>query len=210
MTYTQQQFEQELEDETFPHLKSRKRFKNFYNQLGKQCQQAGQGHCPERMNFIVPKGNIMELGCHSGFNLAYYATIGFFIDGIDVSPSLIKLAQERIETIEDLAVRRRIGLYEGFIEDFEPDIKYDTIIVTETLEHCINPSAIMQKAKEILAKDGTIYVSTPQILIGNSSHVRGINNNEMRELAKEVGGLTCEIISKDNQTFMFAALKKLD
>jgi len=181
MTYTKEDFLKDLEDVNVPHIKDKERFKNFYEELGKDSAQEGQKYLGMRMDFVVPNGKIIELGCHIGFNLIQWARKGFECVGVDVSEHLIKLAKDKIE-LEPEEVQKRITLVNGFIEDLEAKEVFDTVVLTETLEHVINPLVVLKKAVEFLKPDGLIYITVPSKRFGNTSHVRGINQSQMLDL----------------------------
>lgn len=179
MKYTAEDFKKDLKDPQFPHIKDKEHFKAFYTELGRVAEP--QKYHERRMSFVTPQGKILELGCHSGFNLIHYARQGFDCMGVDVSPTLLDMAIEAISK-EPLEVQKRIRIKESFIEDLELKEKFDTIILTEVLEHCIYPISILKKSRTLLSSKGKIYISCPKALSGNSSHVRGISEDEMRKL----------------------------
>jgi len=49
----------------------------------------------------------------------------------------------------------------SFFEDFETNIKFDTIIMSHVLEHIADPVFILKKIKRWLAPDGILLVSVP-------------------------------------------------
>jgi len=184
MEYTQQDYENDLKNPNFIHIKDKERFKAFYEELGKQDVQKAQKYIHNRMKFVEPKGKIIELGCHIGFNCIKYAREGFDCIGIDISSTLVDEATKNAKK-EQIDVQNRLKFIESDINDLDLKEKFDTVILTETLEHCIDPVPILKKSKELLKKDGKIYASAPNILIGTSSHVRGINKQQMQELVKQ-------------------------
>lgn len=186
MKYNKKQFEKDLQDPKFSHTKTKNRFADFYNELGKMPQQKKQKYVGWRMDWIEPDGEILELGCHVGFNLIYYARKGFNITGVDLSQSLIDEARKRISK-QPREVRERITIVKSFIEKLKVEKRYDTILLTETLEHVINPIPIMKKTREFLKRDGKLYITSPDKLVGNSSHVRGISRIYVTKLLASVG-----------------------
>lgn len=185
--YDRKAFLKDLVDPKVPHIKSLGRFANFYNELGKMPQQKKQKYLGWRMDWIKPKGTILELGCHAGFDLIHYARKGFMITGVDVSKSLIKQARERISK-QPREVRARILTVNSFIEKLDiKKYKADTILLTETLEHVINPLKILKISKELLNKGGSIFITSPDEKRGNNSHVRGISKKFMQVLAEKAG-----------------------
>lgn len=186
--YDIEEFQRDLTDSSMPHTKDKKRFKDFYNELGKDPIQDGQTYeaIERRMRFIEPKGKILELGCHCGFDLIHWARQGFECVGVDCSDSLIEMGKKKVSR-ESPEIQNRITFVNSFIEDFIPKEKYETIVLTETLEHVIDPVSILKKAEECLSEDGRIFVSVPEVRCGNFSHVRGINKKELAIFLSETG-----------------------
>jgi SAM-dependent methyltransferase len=51
--------------------------------------------------------------------------------------------------------------FEGRIEDFNTDRKFNFIILLNLIEHVASPQAILQKVEQLLADDGIILIKTP-------------------------------------------------
>lgn len=186
MQYTRADFERDLKAPGFPHLQSRERFQAFYEELGKNEASTAQQAYSSRLDFIKPQGRILELGCHCGFNMIHWARQGFECVGVDVSHTLIGVGLGKLMS-EPEEVRKRVTFVQGFIEDFEPKDLFDTIVLTETLEHVADPMPVLKTAKRCLSQDGRIYIAVPEVRWGNNSHVRGITKVEMEVLLENTG-----------------------
>src|SRR5690554_4054438 len=114
--YSREQFLDDLKNPSLRHIQTREDFKEFYDRLGEEDVQKTQTFHDWRMKFIKPKGYLIELGCHAGFDLIHYARLGFEITGVDLSTSLIELAKQKISQ-EPMVVQSRIKLVNSFIED---------------------------------------------------------------------------------------------
>lgn len=157
------------------HVKTKESFKKYYDEQSKDDRQLFQKYNSNRMGWFVDylKDPIIELGCHMGFNLFEFAKKGFKdLTGIDCGSNYIKVAKERYNIPQ-------IKFIESFIEDLPEDKKYKTIILTEILEHVIDPNIVIQKAKRILEKGGYIFIACPDRRLGSESHLRGIGRIKM-------------------------------
>jgi 2-polyprenyl-3-methyl-5-hydroxy-6-metoxy-1,4-benzoquinol methylase len=208
--YTQEQFLEALKDPEVKHLKDREVFKGFYDRLGEMEVQKTQDYKEWRMDFIkmgTPNifDQVIELGCHAGFNLIHYARLGYNVTGVDVSTSLIELAKEKISK-ESPDVRNRITLVNAFIEDLPDsfDVKYKFAIITETLEHVQDPLRILQRTTRLLTRKGIAFISAPSTRTGLYNHVRGINPAEMKRLLIKAGLTVNQIWVKRKLTFAMA------
>lgn len=209
MTYDRQQYLDDGDNPEMPHIKSREHFKNFYDELGRDpIQQAQESYIDEDF-WIKASGSVIELGCHWGFNLMKLAVYGHKCVGIDVSDTLIEHGKKKLKEYPE-AVQNNVTLIQGFIEDYMPPHKFDTVILTETLEHVIDPDKVMAKAVECLSEDGLIYISTPDHRVGTYAHVRGFNRDEMEALVLKHGLEVVEFVSVGNSTTaVIAKLRKV-
>ena len=186
--YGRKQYLEDCENPEMPHIKSREHFISFYNELGRDEIQYKQNYddCIVSALNVQPKKNVLELGCHWGFNLIHFAEMGFNCVGVEISKPLIEYG-EKVLSEGTIQIKERVKFVNCMIEDFVPDKKYDTILVTETLEHVVDPLLILKKARECISDDGTIWVSSPNLRHGTFAHVRGIIGEEMIELLQEAG-----------------------
>jgi 2-polyprenyl-3-methyl-5-hydroxy-6-metoxy-1,4-benzoquinol methylase len=198
MNYTRKDFESDLKNPDMPHIKDPERFVAFYEELGRGEIQRNQQVVPKRLKFIEPFGTILELGCHVGFNLVHFAKLGHFVTGVDISSTLLEEAQRRKDALPE-EIGNRITLIHSDILDLGDLGKFDTIVLTEVLEHVIEPFSILKKAVEYMSRTSKIYVSAPNQQIGNFSHVRGIKRRWMSEAGERLG-VSFKFVAHDRET----------
>jgi 2-polyprenyl-3-methyl-5-hydroxy-6-metoxy-1,4-benzoquinol methylase len=113
------------------------------------------------------------------------------IDVVDISPSSLELAQGMMPGAP-------ISWHQSNIFDFVPDWRYDFISIGEVLEHLEDPLAMLRRILELLAPEGTAYVTTP----ANApmiDHIYLFNNaQEIREMIRAAG------FEIETETSMFA------
>jgi len=74
---------------------------------------------------------------------------------------------------------------------YQPPEKFDFITIGEVLEHLENPSALLQRAADLLKENGTLFITTP----ANAPTIDHIylfrNAEDIRRLIRDAG-LTVE------------------
>ena len=109
-----------------------------------------------RTQWIIERvggGCLLEIGCGNGGMTALLAPKVERVVAIDVASSSLEivasLALQNVETIETL------------VEHYQPDVKFDWIVMSEVLEHLRRPAGIVLKCLNWLAPGGSLLVSTP-------------------------------------------------
>jgi len=83
---------------------------------------------------------------------------------------VLKRADQRIQFTQsvDIDPRAREGAeakghayFEGTIEQFETDKRFDLVLLLNLIEHVADPKAVMQKAGDLLKPGGRIVIKTP-------------------------------------------------
>lgn len=99
---------------------------------------------------------ILDLGCGNGHLVSYLVKQGYDAYGTDASENGIAIAKK------EYADR-------FFVQDLSTDqlplelqeLKFDTIISTEVIEHLYNPDGFIEFCKNALQKNGELIISTP-------------------------------------------------
>lgn len=99
---------------------------------------------------------ILDLGCGNGYLVNYLVTQGYNAYGTDASEKGIAIARQTNADrffIQDLST----GKLPGELKN----LKFDTIISTEVIEHLYDPEGFLNFCKHVLNKNGEIIISTP-------------------------------------------------
>jgi SAM-dependent methyltransferase len=113
--------------------------------------------------FFERKGRLLDVGCGEGSFLAYAQQKGWDVTGTD-----IRLSREARE----LSCR----LLEGRLEqvDLEPK-SFDVIRFNHVLEHTQNPLAELERSRQLVAENGLIFISVPN-LAGISARIKSFQS----------------------------------
>lgn len=96
---------------------------------------------------------ICEIGCGNGGNLLKFIDKGFSVTGVEPDP-----------VARDTAKKAVVNVFDGTAEELPDAVlknKYDVVLMSHVLEHCLDINAAVLNAKKILKKGGVFMVETP-------------------------------------------------
>lgn len=112
------------------------------------------------MSEMVKGNNILDVGCSSGIFSILMAREGKKVIGLDVEKEAIDKANV-IKREENDNVQNNVKFMNVSFSDFSDHNKYDTIIMSEVLEHLFYPRVMLEKAVSLLDDDGVIIITVP-------------------------------------------------
>jgi 2-polyprenyl-3-methyl-5-hydroxy-6-metoxy-1,4-benzoquinol methylase len=165
-------------------------YEAFYQGLGDQEVHQRVHWGPVRMRYFLPDegSDILELGCGTGGNCIIYALKKHCrCVGVELSQGMVDAGMRAVN--EDYpGISGQVQLHQGWIEDWhETTARYDYVLVTEVLEHVLDPVAILRVACEHLAPGGMVYISAPAVRVGGESHVRGVTWDDLESWLADAG-----------------------
>jgi SAM-dependent methyltransferase len=95
-------------------------------------------------------GRLIDIGCNEGRGLRIYANNGFQVEGLELNETAA-------------AVARRIGfdVHTCLLDKFRPTAAYDVAVLSNVLEHSLNPRQMLLDINRILASGGRVWISCP-------------------------------------------------
>lgn len=148
----------------------------FYARLVKYCYLSLKPH--------FKKGSCLELGCADGSMTQLLVSYFEKVVAVDGSAKFCEITRNRVEA-------DNLEVVCSLFEDFEPNEKFDTIIMAHILEHVENPILIMQRTKTWLKDNTVTLIDVPN---ANSIHRQaGVKigllkrADELNELDKKLG-----------------------
>ena len=140
----------------------------------------------------VKKGEkVLDVGCGYGANYKPVKRKGAFWQGVDIDPKVCEYLRSQ-----------GLPIFCGSLEDFviQTNQKFDKLLLSQLLEHSLEPVSLLASAKKCLAPNGEIIISSPN---SNSRyrdkykrnwlhwhvpyHTLHWNKNSLSYLAKMVG-----------------------
>lgn len=141
--------------------------------------------------------NVLDVGCASGWLAARIAKIlpQASVTGVDVSPKMIDYAK---------VVHPDINFVQADAQKLPfPKESFDLIVCTETLEHVVDPSKVLNEIKRCLADDGIVVISmdsgSPLFKfiwffwlktkgrVWRYAHLHQFNRSELKKLLRKTG-----------------------
>lgn len=127
---------------------------------------------------------VVDMACGEGYGSAVLAAGAAGVVGVDANPEAHEHARLRYR-------RPNLRFERDLVESFaEP---CDAVVFLQTIEHVVDPGAILEHFKSMLAPAGVAYVSTPNLLTlappgaeksDNPWHVREYRAAEFRALCE--------------------------
>lgn len=139
----------------------------------------------ERIDWICSKvigRRILDVGCSQGIVPIILGRRGCEVTGIDISAEAIQYANESL-IHEDFSTQNNIRFFYGdFLQLTLEEKAYDTIIMTEFLEHVDDPGAFVDQTSMCLKDDGRVIVTVPFGINDWHDHKRTYYLADMYEL----------------------------
>ncbi len=97
---------------------------------------------------ITPQASVLELGCSTGD--ALNAVRPSFGVGVDISPKMIQLAQQK---------HPHLNFYEMDAEELSLDKKFDYVIISDLLGHLYDIQRVLEKTQAVLSARSRLIIT---------------------------------------------------
>jgi SAM-dependent methyltransferase len=96
------------------------------------------------------RGRLLDIGCNEGRTLKNYARNGFQAEGTELNPTAAHVARAAGFTV-----------FTGALEDYSPAEAYDVAVLSNVLEHALDPKAMLLSVRRLLLPGGQVWISCP-------------------------------------------------
>jgi len=109
---------------------------------------------------------ILEVGCASGYLSAYLKTFGHWVSGVEPSPAAAAAARAVLDEVH-------AGDFDSYLAATAGATTppFDVIIFADVLEHLIDPAHTLRECRSVLAPEGHVAISVPNVTHGG---IRGM------------------------------------
>ena len=95
-------------------------------------------------------GRLLDVGCNEGRGLIRYQSSGYSVEGLELNSKAA-----------DAARKKGFVVHSDLIEQFEPSEKYDVVVLSNVLEHSLNPTEMLTHVARVLNSGGEVWISCP-------------------------------------------------
>lgn len=108
------------------------------------------------LELIPTNAKVLDIGCSSGnFGTELIKRKQCTVDGIEINPDDLKQAKKKLRRVY------RINIESDSLEPIKD--KYDVIYFGDVIEHLVDPAATLKRIKRLLAADGKVLFSIPNM-----------------------------------------------
>jgi len=140
-------------------------------------------------------GRLLDIGCNEGRGLRIYEGNGFRTEGLELNGNAAAVAREA-----------GFKVYTCLLEQFHPERPYDVAVLSNVLEHSLDPRQMLRDVNRVLKGGGEIWISCPNSeswlrrVFGRSwvnwhvpFHISHFSTATLRQLLVETGFMRVEI-----------------
>ncbi len=95
-------------------------------------------------------GRLLDVGCNEGRGLVLYRRNGFKPEGLELNSRAAEVASSR-----------GFMVYESDIAALQPSLPFERIVLSNVLEHALDPKEMLGHIKRLLVPGGEVWISLP-------------------------------------------------
>jgi SAM-dependent methyltransferase len=103
------------------------------------------------LEFLIPPGRILEIGCGHGGFVALLAELGFEAEGTELGPWVAEFARQTFGIRVHCGPLASLAISSGFAG----------VCAFDVLEHVADPEEFLRRAGDLLGTDGVLFLQTP-------------------------------------------------
>ena len=150
----------------------------------------------------VAGGVVLDMACGEGYGSSVLASTAASVVGVDGNPEAHEHARLRY-------TRPGLSFEWGAVETYGEPGSFDAVVFLQTIEHVVDPRAVLEHFSRILRPGGVAYVSTPNVLtLAPPGAAKSDNPWHLREYrAEEFASLCAGVFGEVEMLGLFHARK---
>ena len=150
----------------------------------------------------VAGGVVLDMACGEGYGSAVLARSASSVVGVEGNPEAFEHARLRYKA-------SNVSFASGAVETYGEVGAFDAVVFLQTIEHVVDPPAVLRHFRELLRPGGVVYVSTPNVLtLAPPGAAKSDNPWHLREYrADEFLALCCGVFGRVDMLGLFHARK---
>ena len=129
------------------------KLEEFDSEVSQMKSRTFDGYLDAISRFTTPSGKLLDIGCATGELLERAEMMGFDVYGVEISPEGV--AKSRKKFGDDKIINKKLSE-----EDFPKEF-FSVITMSDVIEHIEKTGEFMKILSGILAKNGLIFMVTP-------------------------------------------------
>lgn len=140
-------------------------------------------------------GRLLDIGCNQGRGLKIYASNGYQVEGLELNETAAAVARES-----------GLSVHTTLLSELDLNHYYDVAVLSNVLEHSLDPKAMLLDVHRLLKKGGQVWISCPNAesalrrLFGKAwinwhipFHIVHFSSQSLRNLLSQAGFKTIEV-----------------
>jgi SAM-dependent methyltransferase len=105
----------------------------------------------------VAGARVLDMACGEGYGSGVLSRSAASVVGVDGNPEALEHARLKY-------TRPGLSFEWGAVETYGEPASFDAVVFLQTIEHVVDPPAVLRHFASLLAPGGVAYVSTPNVL----------------------------------------------
>ena len=101
---------------------------------------------------IKGSGRLLDIGCNEGRGLKVYRRNGYTAEGLELNETAAAEAREA-----------GFRIFADPLEKFEPEKLYDVVVLSNVIEHSLDPKEMLNHVNRVLEPGGQVWISCPNV-----------------------------------------------
>ena len=143
----------------------------------------------ERIEWILQqvqgRKTILDIGCSQGIISILCAQQGGQVTGIEIQKENYDFANHLLNT-EYNSLSDSVRFINQDFMQYDEDVKYDAVILTEVLEHLPNAEEFLAHAAQFLSEEGIVVITVPFSYCPHPDHIYTFYLTSLMELVKKI------------------------